>query len=353
MKIRLTDRQWQKILAFLKTCPNIYTGQEQECRQFLEAVLWVARSGGQWKLLPAEYGNWRAIYKRFARWSAKGIFKKLFEFCASDSALEHLFIDSTIVGVRASTANARKGIPFSVEEVKKRIENGERVSTLAAELQVDAAAIYYRLRKDKFVLPGSVKNSISRKTLEDLYEEKKMAVGEIQKLTGHSVKKITNALARYGLTKRIAPAAGAGSKHRQGKDKFAIDRNTLADLYIHQNKPVHELAVYFNCSEMTVNRYLKKYGIRKIKRSAGLLIDQTSEDKERQSILRVISLVNSAKAVKYPSAAALAERFGVTEQTIENDIAFAREILRVPLKFSEERKGYFVDEHYSFDEIIN
>ncbi len=35
MKVTLTDEQWQKILPFLKTSPNIYIGQENECRQFL------------------------------------------------------------------------------------------------------------------------------------------------------------------------------------------------------------------------------------------------------------------------------------------------------------------------------
>ena len=108
MKVRLTDEQWQKILPFLKTCPNIYTGQENECRQFLEAVLWIARSGAQWRLLPEIYGNWNTIYKRFARWSAQNVFEKLFEFCASDRDLEHLLIDSTIIRAHASAAGAQK-----------------------------------------------------------------------------------------------------------------------------------------------------------------------------------------------------------------------------------------------------
>ena len=108
MKVSLTDEQWQKILLFLKTCPNIYIGQENECRQFLEAVLWIARSGAQWRLLPQEYGNWNTIYKRFARWSAANVFEKLFEFCASDRDLENLLIDSTIVRAHMSAAGAQK-----------------------------------------------------------------------------------------------------------------------------------------------------------------------------------------------------------------------------------------------------
>ena len=108
MKVRLSDERWQKILPFLKTCPNIYIGQENECRGFLEAVLWIARSGAQWRLLPSDYGNWNTTYKRFARWSQADVFEKLFEFCAADTDLEHLLIDSTVVRAHASAAGAQK-----------------------------------------------------------------------------------------------------------------------------------------------------------------------------------------------------------------------------------------------------
>ncbi len=108
MKVTLSDEQWQKILPFLQTCPNIYIGQENECRQFLEAVLWIARSGAQWRLLPSEYGNWNTVYKRFARWSSQNVFEMLFEFCAVDTDLEHLLIDSTIIRAHASSAGAQK-----------------------------------------------------------------------------------------------------------------------------------------------------------------------------------------------------------------------------------------------------
>jgi transposase len=89
--------QWEQTISFLKTCPNIYIGQEKDCRNFLEAVFWITRSGAQWRLLPAHYDNWNSIYKRFARWSQTGVFEKLFEHFAQDSNLEYLLIDSTVV----------------------------------------------------------------------------------------------------------------------------------------------------------------------------------------------------------------------------------------------------------------
>ena len=108
MKVRLTDKQWQKILSFLKTCLNIYVGHETDCRNFLEAVLWIARSGAQWRLLPHHYGHWNTIYKRFARWSQHDVFEKLFIFCAATTELKSLLIDSTIVRAHACSAGARK-----------------------------------------------------------------------------------------------------------------------------------------------------------------------------------------------------------------------------------------------------
>ena len=109
MKVKLTDKEWQKILPVLKSCaPEIRLGAGRDCRRFLEAVLWILRSGAQWRLLPKEYGNWNTVYKRFARWSEAGVFEKLFEHFSSDHDLEYLLIDSTIVRSHACSSGAQK-----------------------------------------------------------------------------------------------------------------------------------------------------------------------------------------------------------------------------------------------------
>jgi transposase len=110
-RLRLPNQQWQRIYRFLDDYPRLQTAREAEVRRFVEAVLWMARSGAPWRLLPSEYGDWNAVYKRFARWDEGGVWQAMHRHFAHDPDLENVLIDSTAVRAHpcAAGAPAQKG----------------------------------------------------------------------------------------------------------------------------------------------------------------------------------------------------------------------------------------------------
>ena len=113
--VKLTSQQWSKILEFLRSEPNLYIGQQADCKRFIEAVLWMSRSGAPWRFLPADYGKWNSVYKRFGRWSDNGVWERMHQYFIDEPDMEYLIIDSTIVRAHpcAAGASGKKGAAIS------------------------------------------------------------------------------------------------------------------------------------------------------------------------------------------------------------------------------------------------
>ena len=104
----LRNAQWEKVYVFLRNHPRAYAGEESACRLFVEGVLWITRSGAQWRFLPGQYGNWNSVYKRFARWCDHEIWEDMHQHFVEDPDMENIIIDSTVVRAHPCAAGAPK-----------------------------------------------------------------------------------------------------------------------------------------------------------------------------------------------------------------------------------------------------
>ena len=80
---------------------DIRVRDESRCHQFIHAVLWILRTGSQWRQLPIEHGNWNSVFKRFSRWSQFGIWQDMLQLFALDGDYQHISIDSTVIRAHA------------------------------------------------------------------------------------------------------------------------------------------------------------------------------------------------------------------------------------------------------------
>jgi transposase len=103
----ITDEQWQRIKDLLPGRPGSPGRNAADNRLFVDAVLWIGKTGAPWRDLPARFGNWNSVWRRFDRWSQKGAWRKVF-LELGDPDLEWLILDSTTVRAHQHAAGAKK-----------------------------------------------------------------------------------------------------------------------------------------------------------------------------------------------------------------------------------------------------
>ena len=104
----LRDDQWERIKGFVPGGTKGKRGPRADNRRFLDALLWMARSGGRWRDLPERLGNYRTVKRRYYRWIEMSVLDSMLAVLAREADLEWLMIDSTIVRAHQHAAGARK-----------------------------------------------------------------------------------------------------------------------------------------------------------------------------------------------------------------------------------------------------
>lgn len=105
----LRDATWASLHAKLATIPGIWKADGDGLRRFVEAVVYVLRTGVAWEDLPAELGEPGTAYRRFRRWACKGIWDELFTEGVPTDALGTVMLDSSACQAQRFASGARGG----------------------------------------------------------------------------------------------------------------------------------------------------------------------------------------------------------------------------------------------------
>src|SRR6476620_4180068 len=103
----IRDEDWERIKDLLPGRAGQPGVTAKDNRLFIDAVLWIAKTGAPWRDLPARFGKWNSVWRRFDRWTQKGVWRRLFEHF-KDPDLEWLILDSTIIRSHQHAAGARR-----------------------------------------------------------------------------------------------------------------------------------------------------------------------------------------------------------------------------------------------------
>lgn len=73
----LSDQQWMLIQPFLPPPAHLGRHRTTELREVVNAILYVLRGGGAWRLLPHDFPPWQTVYRYFRTWLVAGIWERI------------------------------------------------------------------------------------------------------------------------------------------------------------------------------------------------------------------------------------------------------------------------------------
>ena len=106
----LTDAQWARMAPHCLGKPGDPGRSGGDNRLFVEAILWIVRTGSPWRDLPDVFGRWNTVFRRYRDRARADVFKRLFDACSEEPDMEYAMVDATIVKVHRHGQGAKGGL---------------------------------------------------------------------------------------------------------------------------------------------------------------------------------------------------------------------------------------------------
>ena len=87
--IELTDEQWRRVADLFDPPGRRGAPARIPRRQMVDAMLFLGRTGCQWRYLPARYPPWGAVWQQWCRWRGNGVWKRAMARLAAQVRVRH------------------------------------------------------------------------------------------------------------------------------------------------------------------------------------------------------------------------------------------------------------------------
>jgi putative transposase len=110
--VELTDEEWGLVEHLFD--PPVHRGVKGTIprRDIVDAILWLARTGCQWRHLPDRFPDWQAVWSQWRRWRDSGTWAAAMRVLAREVRLHHnRKADPTMVMIDAQTVKGGRAGP--------------------------------------------------------------------------------------------------------------------------------------------------------------------------------------------------------------------------------------------------
>ena len=72
----LTEKQWQVIKNILEPQAR---NRKHPLKEIMNAILYINKTGCQWRMLPSDLAPWQTVYYYFRKWKLEGVFEEVMD----------------------------------------------------------------------------------------------------------------------------------------------------------------------------------------------------------------------------------------------------------------------------------
>ncbi len=110
--IELTDEEWGLVKGLFDPPKHLGVKGTIPKREIVDAILWLARTGCQWRHLPDRFPDWQAVWSQWRRWRDNGTRAAAMRVLAREIRLRHKRkADPTMVMIDGQTVKGGRAGP--------------------------------------------------------------------------------------------------------------------------------------------------------------------------------------------------------------------------------------------------